>query len=405
MVNGLYADAHDAVAVALSAPILLAFGFTLLASIAVLVRVRAIRAADRRAEGFAGTAPVYVLRPTERIEASWLDRVAREGRARSEVTTVVISPDEPSVGASEDGRLRFVRSREAIGAACNRKVAHLAAGVAALERELARADAIIVQADADVELEPRVLSALIAAVATDVNEDVRTDLAFAIPFARRSFALEAVLMTSLQSFAVIDALAWLGRSPPAVAGKCLALRAGTLRDLGGYAAFAPFIADDVAMVERASAAGLAVRPIGPAVGIDGAACGISATAQRMARWLQVLRSQRPHLLASYPLLIAPIPLCVLFTAFGLARGACAPAVLFLGLVVARAALAAVLVGTTFRGGPVRAALFAPFSMVMADVILNLALLNALLVRDISWRGHVYRMARGGRIRSVGRGKA
>ncbi len=104
---------------------------------------------------------------------------------------------------------------------------------------------------------------------------------------------------------------------------------------------------------------------------------------RYARWLTVIRAQRPHLLVSYPLLFCAAPLLVLAATLLLPF---APA-------LAVTTLALTLVTRLFIATVARALAGARFSPIatlrdaaLSDALLAHAFVRALSTRTITWRG-------------------
>lgn len=390
----------------LGIPALLATAFTLVCVAGLQVPVRVPAPAKRR-ESLG--APIFVLRPVERADVAWLARVAAEAKALAQdairpVFVIVCGPDAEHACAPFE--LLSANSEVATNAPCNRKVRHLAAGARRADLLLARdaAEAIFVQVDADVCLHARDVDALTGTLEAGGKDDI----AFAFPafaFGRGlgSWLASAILMSSPQSFAVVAALARLTRSTPAIAGKFLALRRSTLERMGGYEAIERAIGDDVLMVHRIRELGGVARPSPRAVVTAPGDATLAALLARMTRWLRVIRAQRPWLLATYPTLVAPLPMAIICAGVAASIsgtfGAAAWAPLA-ALLAARTLLAFVLAGGAYRGHALRSALVAPVLASLADAVLLVAFAGALLERRIVWAGRVYDVGAGGRISGV-----
>jgi ceramide glucosyltransferase len=109
----------------------------------------------------------------------------------------------------------------------------------------------------------------------------------------------------------------------------------------------------------------------------------SAVVERYARWISVIRGQRPHLLLTYPGVIFATPLVLALCVCGASSG---------GVVAASAAGLAIAsrVATGWlararNGIPIRP-LSLPLDMFLADAVLAAAFLRALGSRRTVWRG-------------------
>jgi ceramide glucosyltransferase len=115
---------------------------------------------------------------------------------------------------------------------------------------------------------------------------------------------------------------------------------------------------------------------------------------RYARWISVIRAQRPHLLASYPLLFAcTLPLIALSFAAALFEGRAA-------LAVAGAAVALRLAVALLARARSTAAIplwRLPLDALMADAVLVLAYARALGTTRVRWRNTDLRIVRGGEL--------
>jgi ceramide glucosyltransferase len=110
---------------------------------------------------------------------------------------------------------------------------------------------------------------------------------------------------------------------------------------------------------------------------------------RLARWLRVIRAQRPALLATYPLVLAPLPGQLLLAA---ALGAPALAALALAGRLVVALLARRASGLPLPG--------AALDALVADPLLLAAWLAALGSRRFRWRGVPLRIGPGGRLEAA-----
>jgi ceramide glucosyltransferase len=369
-------------------------GFALVCASAVLLRPRG------RTRLLADAPPVLLLRPAERVDAALSARLEADARAYGGPHARVACLGAPD--ALPEGVL-LVTSGFADEAPSNRKALHLAAGLDA-SREHLGGDPIVVHADADVELAPGDLDALVATLLAARGPA----LAFAPPTpSGGTWLARAVIALSAQAFATVFALARypllerIVRPAPAIAGKLVAMRLSTLDRIGGYRAIAPHIADDVALVDAVVALGgeIAMSPRAARVASD-ARTPASLHAQ-LVRWFQVVRSHRPHLMASLPVLVAPGALVLACVAVLFGEDAQLALRCLGAFVGARVVLAAALAAGPYRGhvradAAVVAGLLAP----LVDAFVLSALFVSHLHREVRWAGRTYRLGPGGAILSV-----
>ncbi|MDB4941243.1 MAG: Ceramide glucosyltransferase, partial [Labilithrix sp.] len=126
----------------------------------------------------------------------------------------------------------------------------------------------------------------------------------------------AVMNASLHAFPLLARI-----DPNGLVGKVVLVRKGTLDDLGGFEALREHLGEDMALARGLRARGL--RSIALPGVATATATGRSTrdVLARFTRWLLVIRLQRPLLLVSYPLLLAPLPFFVAALVLALAAGA------------------------------------------------------------------------------------
>lgn len=386
-----------------------AAAFAALAILATSIPLRRARRSNERSNG--GATPWSVLRPVESMDDALVARFADEARRIAPARMLVCVATAPSVeqrAALSRANVVVVVDARDDDVAANRKLLHLAAGARALAAHGESGSdqrAVLVSVDGDVLLERADLDAL----RTTLEEGGPDDIAFAVPAPTNertwgALSLRGILRYSPQSFAVVDALARLTGGAPAVAGKCVAIRAATLARLGGYEASSRAVADDVALMERVVALGATAHRSPRAVAIDARDVALRAVVARMVRWLRVIRGQRARLLFAYPLVVAPLPLLGAWCGLAFAlRAPDAPmvAAAFALVWLARTFLGAALARGPFRDHPTRwlELAVAPF---VGDVVLSIALVGALLARNITWMGRIYAVDRRGLITGVRR---
>jgi hypothetical protein len=367
----------------------------------------ASRSRHRAPHAGAGAPPlprVVLLRATERVDAAFVARVDADTASYSgALRRVVCVPSLDAVRAPlGDGIAMAVSGIDDV-AAVNRKAAHLEAGVAR-----ARADApfgpgdVIVHADADVVLAPGDLDRLVASLERDAPDGA----SFAPPAPCGGGRLaellaRAILVASPQAFAVVWSLARLTRSEPALAGKLVAMRAATLDAIGGYAATAWAIADDIALVAALRARGgrialapFAARTVAPHR-------TLRDVASQMTRWMRVVGAHRPALLGTYPLLVAPVAVSTALAFAAALGGEILPVCALGALVASRVALAVALGRGAYRGQGL-AGWASPLGAVLGDAVLLGAVVAAVWPAPITWSGRRYDVGASGRILRVRR---
>ena len=330
--------------------------------------------------GGSGAASCALFRPLAGDEAGLEERLLATGGA----TLVVFA-----VGDAEDAAYPVARRAAATlrrrgvdasvivthASGLNHKAAQLACAVAQTHAR------IVVVADSDVALRegdvarlyaPLAGGTVMAAWAPPVeNGDVLT---------AGDHASRAVLDASLHAFPLLGAIDESG-----LVGKLFAIRREALDAIGGFESLVEVIGEDMELARRLRAHGyrsVMVRGLVARSMASGRPLG--AVLARYTRWLVVIRMQRPLLLLSYPLLLAPAPLLFLALALSGERTVLFLALLFRLLV---SCIARAFAGLRFA--PLRAAV----QGVVADVTLLAACAAALSSRDVRWRGRTLRVSR------------
>lgn len=272
----------------------------------------------------------------------------------------------------------------------NRKAGQLAA---AIDAEEAPFDVVMV-ADGDVDLAGMDLDALVAPL---VGPEPRgavwaPPVEVAAPRTLGDRASAALLGGSLHAFPLLALLDRRG-----LVGKLFAVRRDALATTGGFGALVSHLGEDVELARRLRAAGHAVEAAGVVARSLSTGRTWAQAEARFGRWLQVIRAQRPGLLASYPLLFcatAPIVVLALGAAPAAPRTAAAAIAQALGLRLAVSLAAGAAAGR--RTGLLRAAADA----VLADALLAGAFVQALSSRRVMWRDVALRIDRGGQLRPL-----
>ena len=414
-------------------------GFTATLIVGLLVlRARFAQARQALAQRDAlpgGWPDIAILRPCEGHEPGLRENLLSSLTApypgRREVRLLVPSESDPAYavahavlrqaaacGLTVDARV-LVTSPPAL---CNRKAFQLAAATTTTTAP------IVVTADSDVRLGDDDLPALLMPLRAQAQATARpTAAAFAAPIEVAPQTMwdragAALVCASAQSFLALYGLYALrapaspdeGQAPstassvgdpaapanqahaaPMMAGALCALSRTALTQIGGFSAFFDCLGEDNEIARRLCALGyhIAVSPL-PARCFDG---GRDATAviARAARWQTVVRAQRPALWPTYPLMLGVTPALVLLALLW-------PSTVLTGFVATLVGLRTLLSHLLLRlqglpSGPLRALM----ALGQGEGLLWLGFLRSAASRRIVWRGHPFRIERGGRLRPVG----
>ena len=287
------------------------------------------------------------------------------------------------VAAGIDARVVFTRA-----VAPNRKAAQLAA-VIALETE--PFDVVLV-ADSDVDLEGAHLDALVAPLAFTGG----LDAVWAPPAEHgraqtlADHASAALLGASLHAFPLLA-----GLDPCGFVGKLFAVERSALSAIGGFGSLAAHLGEDMEIAKRLLARGGSIAAVPVVARSLAAGRSWDQAVSRFARWLGVIRAQRPLLLASYPALFFATPLLLVLAAIT------APGAPWIALAAASLAvvsrLAVALAAARASGRPVALGR-AVIESALADVVLAAAFVRCLRTRRVVWRDNVLTIERTGLVR-------
>ena len=290
------------------------------------------------------------------------------------------------------------------------------------ERERAAQDdapTLVVNVDSDVDLAGfdfgRFLAPLLGAATGPAGEEARgsgaathgavwappVEVCPETPADRRSAAL---LSSSLHAFGLLGAL-----DPGSLVGKVFAVRSDALAETGGFESYDGWLGEDMELARRLHAAGWATRCVPETASSRARGRSRDAVVGRYARWLAVIRWQRPTLLPSYPLWF--FPALVLAPAWGLlalaAWGTSASASLVAAALLGLAATVAIRVGLAAAARRVSRPRGARPSWggvaadaLRADLTLAGAFLRCLRTDHVEWRGRRLALTPGGRLGSV-----
>nr|WP_228530761.1 MULTISPECIES: glycosyltransferase [Myxococcaceae] len=355
-------------------------------SAVALLRLRA-QASGARAPG--EPPPVLLLRPVDAPTPAELRALVHPVDYAGALEQVVLSPEPPGVPLPQG--MRWLASEPLTP---NRKVGHLQHALRVL-RPSSDGGRVVLAVDADVAVTGALVEALARPVAAGAPlcSAAWTPVAAAGPRGVGGLALEGLLRHTHHSFHALHAMS---AGAPAISGKALALSPEAMALLPGLG---EHIGEDLELSSRLHARGL--RPaLAPAVArvplLDPLA--LRPALARISRWMQVLRSHRPALYPTVPLLFAPTPVLLLL-ALLLDAAPLWLALLPLGAV--RCALSlrlGQLSGEGERGG-MRA-----FGWLAGEGLLLAAFVDSLLRGGrVTWRGRRFQLSAGGRMRPLATG--
>lgn len=124
-----------------------------------------------------------------------------------------------------------------------------------------------------------------------------------------------ILGASLHAFTLLGPLDRGG-----LVGKTFALRSDALRAIGGFGALVDYLGEDMELARRLRARGWQTAQVNAVVTSLASNRSLAQVVARYARWLMVIRAQRPARLVSYPLLLAATPLLVVGAAVAMLAG-------------------------------------------------------------------------------------
>ena len=205
-------------------------------------------------------------------------------------------------------------------------------------------------------------------------------------------ASAAVLGSSLHAFSLLAGIDSAG-----LVGKFFVLRAASIKDIAGLDQFVDFLGEDAALSRLLRNAAWQVAPSAQVVPAYASGAEVTTAVARFARWMTVIRAQRPWLLLSYPIFFFP--------SFGLV------ALALIGLpaqpLVSGASLVLVVLGRFVVATAARHFFALPIqpwqafkSELWAEWILLRSFGRALRSRQVLWRGQALRIRADGRLQTV-----
>jgi ceramide glucosyltransferase len=348
----------------------------------------------RAARGHAPARPavmpaVTILKPLHGEEPGLFENLAsfraQDYPAPVQIVFGVEGPDDGAVAVVE--RLRQVEASadldlvvDARVHGLNRKVSNLINMAPRIRHD------VIVIADSDMRVGPDYLARVMAALQEPAAGAV-TCLYYGVPVTGIWACLCALGINAHFLPSVVVGLA-IGLARPCF-GSTLALRRATLDEIGGFAAFVECLADDYAMGEALRARGYTISVPAFAVAHMCGQASLWELWQHELRWARTIRSIDPVGYAG-SIIAHPLPWALIAVLAGIASAALLPAI---GMLVVAVAGRMVLLRQVERAYalPPQA-----YWLVPARDLLSFALfVLSFLGRDVSWKGHRYRMVAGG----------
>lgn len=340
---------------------------------------------------------VHVLRPCAGEDPSLFENLvsiedAELGldRAQVSVTLSVARPDDPAIPVLEDARAHL----EAVGFGCrvcivepegeNQKVAQLAA---ILDED--EVHDVAVNIDSDVDLDGLDMRPLLGAF---THKEVGATWMPAVETVAQTPGdklSQAFLGASLHSFPVLA-----GLDPGTFVGKVFAVRHTAAHAIGGFAPLADYLGEDFELGRRMRALGWQTMAVAGKAHSTARGRTVESVVARYARWLAVVRFQRPMLLLTYPLVFCPTVFILALAAFAAIDSP------ILGLGAAGVAIAArtlITVGARGYSGTPSSLGAALVRMPSVDLLCARTWMRALSTRTVTWRGRTLRLDEGGRL--------
>ncbi len=365
----------------MSASVLMGFAWAVVATgFSAVALGRLLR---RRREAGPGTrVPVLLLRPVDAPTARELENLARPIDYAGPLEQVVLSPSRPRLARG----VRWLRSDPATP---NRKVGHLLGALAELEPQ----GRVVLAVDADVA----VTGALVEGLAAPLEAGAALSTAAPTPVGARDWAGRAVVGLLRYTHHSFRALHVMSAGARAVCGKALGLSPVAAEELKELA---EHIGEDLELAKRLHARGLdVVLCEAPAVVPMEEMPSATPAVERFTRWMQVLRSHRPALYPTVPLLFTPtLPLLALSVALASVPLAAATGALLVVRTLLAWRLAVLSTPLPLGEGRGEGRREALSTWLLGEALLLAAFTRSLWQRHtVTWRGRRYELLPGGRM--------
>jgi ceramide glucosyltransferase len=324
--------------------------------------------------------PVTILKPLHGAETGLFENLAsfcrQDYRGPIQIVFGVADPNDAAIGVIARLRAAFpgldldlvVDPRRA---GSNPKIANLINMSGRI-----RHDTIVV-ADSDIRVAPDYLARVMAAL--EPEGTAATCLYFGMPVGG-TWARLAQLQIDSHFLPSVVVGVRLGLAHPCL-GSTMALRAGDLAAIGGFAAFADCLADDYEIGAALRRRGIAVRLAPTAVGHTCTEASWRELWNHELRWALTIRSIVPVGYVGW-VVSHPFPLALL----ALALGGGMPA---LALAFAAVGCRAAVLRAVERG--LAAPAHAYWLIPLRDLLSFVVFVAGLTARNVVWRGHRYRL--------------
>ena len=263
---------------------------------------------------------LQILRPCAGDEPSLFGNLASTVTARydgaREVVLLVASADDPAYAvccAVRDAHPHVAVVITGVDAQHNRKVAQLA--------RAPRSDAPVVAViDSDIALDDATLPTLITALLTDPKAGAAScPPADVHGRTLGDHASAALLSSTPHAFYCLAALAERSRGAHVLCGAFIAIHRRVLDELGGFASLERYLGEDFELARRLHARGYTIPTASVPGRVTDQGRSLYQVVSRFRRWCIVTRQQRPHLMLTYPLLLACTPLLLALAAIAHTR--------------------------------------------------------------------------------------
>lgn len=372
-------------------------------AVALVATRRLLRAAYGRDRAVASWPSLAILRPCAgldpELEENLLSTLTARYDGAREVLLLVAAETDPAHAVAERVRERGKEIAPTVPVRVvvtdittryNRKVAQLGRA-----QDLSSAPVVVV-IDSDLHVENDTLPALVAALLSDAKAgasscppvDVRTDT-----WGDR--ASSALLSSTPHAFYCLAALAERSGGAHVLCGALIALHRHVLDELGGFLTLERYLGEDFELARLLHARGYTIPTASVRGRVTDHGRSLRSVIQRFARWATVTRQQRPHLMITYPLLIACTPLLVSFAALALVAHLpyAGPAALVVASVVAARTTLAMCLRRAYGLAADPARSFA--ALLLGELLVLVSAAGALGRPIVGWRGQRYRIGRGG----------
>jgi len=339
---------------------------------------------------------VLIVRPCAGLEPRLLDNLLSLQNASFSFTPVVrlsvSRPEDPAAAVARQAAAALrgagIEAQFVISPAFgrNHKTSQLAACIDPAT------EVVALNFDSDVDLTGVDLDQLVAPVQTGQAAagwlmPVERVAASSAELGDRASA--AVLGASLHAFVLLARLDKAG-----FVGKAFAVSTRHLRAVGGFASLVNVLGEDLELARRLQAIGARVHACPQVVVSTASGRSFAMVRSRFARWIMVVRMQRPLRLLGYPLMfLSTVPLCLLGGVVALADPGVGVGFIAMALGLRFVVSVVAARRAQMPGGVGRRMV----DMVLGEFLLWSAFIHVLGPARVRWRGRVLAVRRGGQL--------